>query len=317
MPLGNWSVEWLNLNMQRAYPLADRASGVDATGTFTLPTDFLVEIDLPVQASIDIDPARFFIYSLAIYTSGVFLTIGYDTGGIPTLVANAQIQPGAEGYSVFPLIGINSGVFRDTVGKVTVASFESLNLQPPGYYLFEPAATRLDVDTVRPQLRCVSSLTLVNGTDKSLPITGDVELVAGSNIRLTLELSSGLDPQIRIDAISGVGLNNTCECVGRAAELPCVTRINGIPAAPDGSFTLVGDECLEITSISGGITIRDKCAKPCCGCAELETITRDLARYKSQQDTLTAFVSKLEAVTSEMDLVVLGSRLGDRGCVTC
>jgi hypothetical protein len=70
MPVGNWNLEWLNHNAQRAYPLADDATGPDETGAFKLPDNFLVELDLPVHAGLNVGPAGFFVLPSAAYAGG-------------------------------------------------------------------------------------------------------------------------------------------------------------------------------------------------------------------------------------------------------
>ena len=87
MPVGNWNVEWLNLNSQRRYPLAEEATGIDLTDTFNLPNDFLVEMNFPTNAEIAASPTTFFIKHLSAYAGGFAITIGkarfYFTPGVP------------------------------------------------------------------------------------------------------------------------------------------------------------------------------------------------------------------------------------------
>ena len=46
MPLSQWNLEFLNHNAQRSYPLTADATKQDLTGSFVIPDDFLVGLDL-------------------------------------------------------------------------------------------------------------------------------------------------------------------------------------------------------------------------------------------------------------------------------
>jgi hypothetical protein len=166
-------------------------------------------------------------------------------------------------------------------------------------------------------IRGISSITLVNGIEESAKLYGDIEFIAGTNIRLTPITSSDADPQIRIDAIAGEGLVEECVCEGDDTDDPCIKRINGVPPTTSGDFTLVGDDCLEITPITNGLQLKDLCSDPCCGCEELEAITRDLEQFGNAATTLSNFVNRLESEVNQFSAVVLGSRLNDRGCLEC
>ena len=185
MPLGLWNLQWLSLNSQRKYPLADDATGVDTTGSFTLPDDFLLELDLPVSAGMNVDPSRFLLSSVGSFGAGYSLVIGYSGASSSTIVPVASALVPRQGFtrnSVYTLGGISP--FQDTVGKLTIGTLDSLDLQPGGLFGFNLAGARLDPDAVRPILRGVTALYLVNGSSVSAPIYGDVQLIAGTNIQL-------------------------------------------------------------------------------------------------------------------------------------
>ena len=316
MPLSQWNLEWLNHNAVRRYPLTEESTLVDQTGSFTIPTDFLVELDLPIHASIDADPDKFFIRQIGAYPTGYSITVSYvsDTGYVD--VASASFP--ASGFTrnkTFALGGIEP--FDDTIGKVVVGRMDNIDEQPSGLWNFDPDATTIEPDCIRPIIRGVQALYAVNGGSRSLPITGDIELVAGTNMRITPILVDGQNPQIRFDAITGAGLTETCICDGDNAVAPCVSRINGVAPGPDGAMNLVGDACIEINPLTNGLQIADKCCQPCCSCQELEAITTDLERFNTERATYELFMGELMAASTQMQLTVLGSRLGDKGCIQC
>lgn len=316
MPQGTWNLEWLNHNSQRAYPLAEDATKVDTTTAFTLPDDFIVELYLPIHATTLFDPAKFFLRSIAVFATGYNIGFAYNDGSVsPPIVAAVNIAKSihTENRS-YALAG--SGDFDDSTGKIVIGGTAAIDLEGSGQYIFNYDDGKLDPDVIRPMIRGISSITLVNGTDESDKLYGDIEFIAGTNIRLTPIVSSGQDPQIRIDAITGEGLVEDCVCEGSSDD-PCIKRINGVPPTTAGDFTLVGDDCLEISGITNGLQLKDICSNPCCGCAELEAITRDLEQFGNAATTLQNFVNRLESEVNQFSAVVLGSRLNDRGCLEC
>lgn len=314
MPIGHQNLEWLNHNSQRRYPLADDADGTDTTGSFSLPTDFIVELDLPVNAGMDVSSARFFVRSVAAYGGGYGLTVGYQpAAGDPVNVATALIpRQGFTRYATFVLGGV--GDFADTVGKVVIGRLENIDDQPPGMWDFTLETARLDPDAVRPILAGVTSLTCVNADQRSVPLYGDVFLEGGTNVQLTTVIQSGQDPIIRINVIEGEGTVQPCVCEGEAAPTDPITSILGIAPTAAGNFNILGSDCVEVVPVANGIRLVDRCAQPCCGPTELEVITNTLERLMSQAASVEAYVGQLATSVNTMDLVVLGSQLNDAGC---
>lgn len=316
MPRGVWALEWLNENSQRSYPLAEHASGTDVTGDFTLPDDFLVGAYLPVHAGLAVDPGRFHVLWISAFAQGYSVTIGYtpdvgDAVEVGTAVVTKHAHTENQTYALAGL-----GDFDDTRGQIVIGNTDSIDEQPAGQFEFDLAGGALDPDVVRPNIRGVSSIRLQNGTEVSRKLTGDIELRAGRNIALQLIQVGDADPVIRIDAVDGAGLNEECACDEDDEESPCIRTINGIPPNPGGDFTLLGDDCLNIDPIEHGLQLRDVCSEPCCGCEELEAITQDLERFGDSAQTLRLFVNRLASEVTQMNMVVLGSRLNDNGCLS-
>lgn len=312
MPASTWNLQFLDHNSQRAYPLYEGASRTDESGSFTIPDSLILALYLPVHAGLDVQPDKFFIRSVSIFSIGLNISIGYDDGtASPPIVASAVIpfSTHTENKS-YALAG--SGDFDDCVGKIVIGATDDLSSLPPGQYLFTPAAGQLDTDCIRPVLRGVSAVVLVNGSERSARLVGDLELVAGTNMRLTPSTVNGVS-QIRLDAIDGEGLNDECVCEGDVSA-PCIKTINGIAPTPAGDFTLLGSNCINVDNTTNGLKFVDTCSDPCCGCQELEAVTRDLERFGEAATTLTNFLNRLEGQVTTMSLTVLGSRLGDVPC---
>ena len=318
MPLGAWNLEWLNLNSQRNYPIAEDATGVSTTGDFAIPDDFIVELDLAVHAGLDVAPGQFFVLHIGAYATGYSVVIGYQPVDLsaPIPVATALIaRPLHTRNKVYALGGV--APFDDTVGKIVIGRLEAIDDQPPGFHTFDLDGGRLDPDAIRPIIRGVSSIVLSNRGQLSPPLYGDIELVAGTNIQLVPIFVSGQDPKIRINAISGEGTVDACVCEGDEAQTAPITKINGVAPTTAGNFNFVGSDCIQIETIPNGVRVVDVCAKPCCGCAELEKITQDLKRLLSQVGSVDGFVDRLQVNVETMSLTVLGAKINDRGCVQC
>lgn len=317
MAVGVWNAEWLAHNAIRRYPLADDADAVDTTGTFALPNSFIVELDLPVHAGLNTGPAGFFVQSVSAYASGYGITIAYQAAdSTVTVVATALIpRQGFARNTVFVVGGV--GDFQDTVGKLVIGKLDNIDEQPPGFWQFTLETARIDPDAIRPIIRGVSSITCVNGDQRSVPLYGDIELIAGTNMQFVPIIQTGEDPVIVINAISGEGTVADCVCEGDVAQADPILSVNGIRPTAAGNLSIIGSDCVQLIPIEGGFKITDTCSQPCCGCPELETITRDLERLNSQALTVTQFVDRLQVATDTMALTVLGSRIGDRSCIQC
>lgn len=318
MASGVWNQEFLSHNANRRYPLADDADAVDDTGAFRLPDNFIVELDLPVHSGLNTGPAGFFVKSVSAYAGGYGVVIAYQPADASDPIPAATALIPSQGFtrnSTFALGGIND--FSDTVGKIVIGRLEEIDEQPPGFWEFTLGGARLDPDAVRPIIRGVSSIVCVNGDQRSAPLYGDIELVAGSNMQIVPIVQAGQNTIIRFNAISGEGTVDDCECVGDAAPPSPIYTFNGVAPTTSGDFTIVGSSCVQIEAIPNGVRIVDVCAQPCCGCAELERITRDLERFGAQAAAVEGFVDNLRNATDTMSLTVLGARLSDRGCATC
>jgi hypothetical protein len=309
MPIGNWNLQWLNHNSQRSYPLTERATKKSIDGTITIPDSFIVALYLPIHSGLSFAPNNFFIKSLLIAPTGFNIVVGYSSGGVSVDAAAANIiRSNYTPNQSYALGGV--GNFDDCVGRIVLGSLDEIDKLAPGFYEFNQAGGELETDAIRPMIRGVSRLRVLNNSEYSDAIYGDVTLVAGTNIRITTTTVSG-ETQIRFDAISGLNLNEDCLC--NPTEGECIRCINGV-CSTDGDFVIASDDCVQITTMTNGIKIADTCAQPCCGCTELDAVIDQVNRFGDGVTTLQNFVTRLGSEVTQMSLVVLGSRLGDSGC---
>lgn len=277
----------------------------------------MLALYLPIHAGMNVQPERFYLQALGIYPVGYSIVIGYNDGTPnPPTVASANIA--TTGHTPGRTYAISgSGDFDDTVGQVMIGPLDEISRLPAGVYYFDPSATPIETDCIRPMIRGVSSITLVNGADRSPKYYGDIELVAGSNFRIVANTITGQPTQIVFSAIAGEGLNDNCACEDEDTESPPIRFINGIPPLPDGNFRMVGSRCIDMQPISNGLMLSDLCSEPCCGCEELEAVTQQLSRFADGVATLQGFANRLSGEVSQMSMVVIGSKVNDTGCIEC
>jgi hypothetical protein len=312
MTIGTRNLEFLHHNAQRAYPLAMDSSRIDITGSFTLPDDFIVNLSLPVHWGLNVLPARFLVHRIVSSAGGFEITIGYDNGVTISDVAVARIARATHTVNKsYVLLGLGS--FSGSRGFVAIGDLGNIDRQPSGSFEFDLDGGLLEVDAIRPHIRGVTSLQVQNGGDLSVRIDGNVIFRAGPNMRITPILEVGEDPVIVFDAREGAGLDEECVC--NANQSPPVRTLLGVGPDSSGNIDLLGNACFNITPAEHALVIRDTCSEPCCGCKELEEITRSMESFGSTATTLENFLVDLKARVDEMELTVLGSRLGDRGCV--
>ena len=307
MPLGIWDPEWLSANSQRNYPLSESATGKDTTGTFTLPPDVITSLIWSTHESDTTDSTKFHLSSVVVLANSIILGFGYDGTTVATVTVLATAHSENDLYKM-----VGSGAdFFDSVIKITVGKLDNILQQPAGSWVFDVAGGRLEPTVIRPDVRSISSVVIKNQQSTSAPLQHEIELAAGSNIRMTVSTVGGV-PQVRIDAISGEGLIEGCECAGRSTGTP-IQRINGVSADALGNFTLLGDACLALSNIANGQQLTDSCSQPCCGCAELEVLTQAAQTIQNKLASLDSYSQQLASVIQQLQNTILVSKIGSPG----
>ena len=302
-----WNLEWLAANSQRRYPLADTATAYDATGEFQFPDDVLVDMVWSVHSFEELDPAKFHLITVAVFSQNVIMSFGYD--GTPVATVNVPVA-GHTRHKVYKATTANDD-FSDSIIRVAIGNLSNILAQPAGNWQFAVANGRIHPMVIRPDIRGVTALFIRNGEELSDPIQGDVELLAGRNFRLSVDLDAVSGRyQIRFDAIEGEGLNDDCECTG-ATLGPPIRTINGVGPRSDGNLVLLGDECVDIQADDAPNTllVSDRCSNPCCGCNELEVVSVAIQDLANKVATTESYAQKIDSVTTQMQAVLLGSKI--------
>lgn len=264
-----WNLEWLNMNAARAFPFREDTTRQDVNRLITIPDNLLVDFVMVAPSAADLD----FIYVSKLLFSGTTLTliISESGGAILTSVTTSITAPQ---NTVYNLVG--QGDFSDARGRIVFGELSMLaDSLPEGVFEFAGEATKFESRCIRPDLRSVRMLKLVKADGSVVgPITGIVELVEGANVRLTY--TAGNPSRITISAIDGEGLTQECECDKTYAPPPPIRTINGVPGDSGGNMVVDGYDCVSVEMGSAQLKLKDKCAKPCCGCTELEFITSNM-----------------------------------------
>jgi len=219
---------------------------------------------------------------------------------------------------VYSLSGL--GIYEGARGALVLGDLSNLMYELPyGSFSFTAETAPFETRTIRPDLRGVQQLQVISSDGiQSPPLTGIVKLVAGQNVRLTYipptyttipDPETGVPIQIetapgsiRIDAIGGENLNDTCGC-GQAYPTPTPIRsINGVTANPSGNLTLSpGGGHMTITPGANGLIIEDSSTEECCGCTELEDLTQQMVLL---EDTILKLEVRQERLRESYDQFV-------------
>jgi len=294
-----WNVEWPNVNSQRKYPFAQNASLL--VGDFELPNDLIVDFVLPVNISAAPDPSLFHLKQVGVFGSGVTISFAYDGTVFATVsVASSGFVP----YTTYTIQG--AGEFSDSKGWITIGQLASI-MATPGSYNFDVSTGHLLPSVIRPRLRTVSSMSIVNGIDVGPALTGDIALVAGRNFRLRVDLS-GAKPAIILDAIDGAGTVTSCACSQLDEDAPYIRTINGVYPTDNGNLNLVGSDCISITPGTAEILLEDTCSSPCCDCRELNVLIQTLTQLQNQVQSMEMVAERLDQELSNTQGNILASK---------
>lgn len=302
-----FNVGWQNANSQRAYPLTTWASRTDSTGQLVLPNAFILGLKLSIDAGAVINPTRFFISAVDVTPPlGFTIDISYlhtDDSVLP--VATAVIpSTHTEGDTYF-LQGV--GDFSAAVGSITIGDITEMNTAAPGTYSFTYEAGTIELDAITPLTSGVSSITVVNGLERSAKLTGDIELFAGNNQRITPSLVDAETTRITFSAINSAGLNQDCGCAEDLGDP--IRSINGVFSDSSRNLQIINGPCIEIEQVSNGLRIKNTCATPCCSCKELDKIQENLNRFADGVATLNGFAVTLGGEVRQLTANVLTSHL--------
>lgn len=287
------------------FPMVDDATGVDQSGSFTLPQELICDLNFPIAEPANYDPAKFHIYEVAVYSRWIVIKLGYD--GSPIASASVATDSHLEYFSYF-LNG--TGNFENSVGRITIGRLTKI-LENAGVFRFDVAATRIRPSLIHPGIKGVTRISPVHNGEVGDPLYGDIRIASGANTRIRAvelnnahqEVDGGTNYNgIRLDAVDGEGLSEKCECNDTRELPPPIRRIRGIsPTNDSGNFLVQGSECLSINDVISGIVLEDDCATPCCGSEELDVLQLDQNNLNFDVRTLNQMVIQMEQRVSSLE----------------
>ena len=269
------SLDYLNLNSLRRYPLREGCTARSVDRLFEIPDDFIVDASLCLSS----DPA------ISCFISQVFNK--FDS--VTIQVSSIQVVSDVHTFTVvgsfeipFASHTLNKTYYLAASpdyawanGKITIGSIDSLKRQPTGSYTFVYGSTEFESRAVIVGMKGISSISFKDSLNGNMSLTGDITLRARNNNQFVY---SSLTPQvITFDVGNGLGLNKAC------ANSTYLKRINGIAGDSDGNISLIGLSCFSVTSPANStLQFTDTCCTPCSGCTELATLTGRLTSLENQ-----------------------------------
>lgn len=284
-------LEWLNQNSLRNYPIRENAQRrphiQDGTvlDDFVLPnyviTDFVMTVDSE-------QPLDLYLMKLALVGDSATFVIGSDSGVAASVYVEISNHTANNAYS---FSGLND--YDDAKGCLVIGDLARLRDDlPDGIYNFDKEETLFESRCIRPSIKRVSSISIYDPITEysSKKLRGNVRLVAGSNIIFKFDETRNA---IVISAAKNEGYDEPCSCGADTT----VKSINGISTE---DVTLIGDDCVEVSTVGHTIRIKDKCSKPCCGCAEIDFINEKISQIVTAMNKLESYSSLLEMRLTEI-----------------
>lgn len=285
---GTSQQEWLNQNAGRAYPFQEdmQRIPVDSNGAALeaaqLPNYVVTDMVFTVPGTVSCR-----VYMSQLTYVGTLMTLVFRETVNSTVVTSVTLDLAAHTRNkAYAMLG--TGAWEDARGWIVIGDLTRLPQDlPQGLYTYAAAQTLLETRVTRPALRGVRSLRVENNGAVSALLFDHVKLLAGANMRLRVdETLNG----IWLDAEPNAGYKEECPC-GSVVQENVVHTINGIAAE---TVTIVGDgSCVEVSTSSNRISIRDKCSEPCCGCPELDFLTQTNKILETSLSRLEAYSEKL------------------------
>lgn len=284
------NLDFLNLNSLRNYPIKEGVSKTSVDGGMVIPDDFLVELQLAATY----DPAiRFYINRVSNFDDNITVEI-MDQSNVSVGTFTVSVATHTQ-YKEYYLVA--SSDYSGATGSITVNRLDGMQGAPTGNHVFTLATAELEARTVIPALRGINRLIFQNASGETFSVTGDVQIVARTNLRF-VDMGGN---RVMLDAGEDLGLNVDCD-----GDSPAIKTINGIAPDSEGNFTLDFSDCatLEPIPANTGLILQDICCKPCQGCNDIEELTNRLTSLESQLLALRTYYTDLTTLFTQYKTTV-------------
>jgi hypothetical protein len=262
------SLDYLNLNSLRRYPLREGSSAQSDDGVFDIPDSFIVEFSL--SASNDITK-RYYLSRIFNKGSSAILEVS-DFSGVVVGTFDVDFN-NHEINDTYYLIG--TGDYAGARGRITLGNLADFQRKSVGNFTFSSTSTEFEPKTIVPGTYGVTRIKYIDPEGRARSLSGDVVMNARSNMRFTFDT---LAQKVTMDVGDNLGLNKLC------TTGDCVKRINGVTPDPTtGNLTLVGLDCLKVASPAAyTLELADSCCTPCSGCSDLSELTTRLTSLENK-----------------------------------
>lgn len=254
------NLEYENLNSLRSYPIRDGLSKTDVTNVFTIPNDFIVDMQI---AAGGVASATFFISQIENVVNQYVVTI---SDGSSNVVGSFTIPvSGFTQNSIYPLQTV-PGNYSSANGSITIYSLGSISQLPVGLFTFALSATELLPRVVIVSIQAVNQIAFTDSNGTLQTLTNFVNIEARNNLRYSFDSINNI---LILDAGDGLGLNTQC------TTPVCIQSINGVlPDPTTGNLNFNGLGCSNVASTAAyTLTLEDQCCTPCTSCDDLTTLT--------------------------------------------
>lgn len=288
---GTSQIEWLNQNSLRNYPIRENANrlptieGVYDTSMFVLPNYVVVDFVMSLSSELS---NEIYISRMSLVNGSITFVISGELGLVSTVFVDGKTH---SPNSTYQFAGVNE--YAGSRGAIVIGDISNLSDDlPDGVYEYSKENTLFETRCVRPSIRNVASLAIYDTMSgyRSKKLRGDVKLIAGNNVSLKYDAEKNA---VWISADSNAGYNDACDCGSETT----VKTINGLSVE---NVVLEGDDCVDVRTDNGVITISDKCSKPCCGCAELDFINDKISILNTALMKLDTFANTIDRRITEL-----------------
>lgn len=299
--------EWLDQNQHRVFPMADNMSTTDITGSYVIPTSFMVDIFLCVPPGYN--TSKFYVQSIVARRYSSDVTIGYNDGTTNVIVGHFRDipfdQPLNTAYTFEPetQTGNTARALELINGILVVGTLEEL-LKQPGQWTFDVAETALLNTRVTEGLAGVTSIAVGNDI-----FTGNIALKEGAGITITPTYDTA-NSQTIISIAADLGaledlpipLTSDASIIANLTQMygQPITTINGIEPASNGNFVLKAADCTKITTLTNGISIENPCSVPCCEKEVLDDVYESIAQINQRYARLEGYYQSISRNINEL-----------------
>lgn len=321
-------LEFFNENTHRNYPLSEEVSGASSTGNTSLPTSFLVDLDIlcptfmdgqsaitesDSETALDLIRSRFSIATISWSADHLVVEVAYTPIGSSEQIIFGRsddipvTQPTGDTYYKYNITPIlqepTTAVQRalsQAVGTLYVCTTSALTIT--GSYTFTLATARLHETCIHmygtPESAGqngsgLASIILRSNDGEETVISDDFVLRAADGVAIEATVENGT-PVITISPADSIEELTQKLLEELGTPIQSISGISEkVTPGLDGNITLVGNDCVSITPAAHGLSISNPCSKPCCDDADTQAVTNALNALEEAKTRLESYYQAL------------------------